>query len=75
MLTRGEVGRLLFEEHRNNTRFHGLGPECAISDLASAYAVQREYLDLLRKANGAIDRKSTRLNSSHKTVSRMPSSA
>jgi 2-keto-4-pentenoate hydratase len=54
MLTRGEVGRLLFEEHRNNTRFHGLGPECAISDLASAYAVQREYLDLLRKANGAI---------------------
>ena len=35
----------------------------------------KSCLDALNKINGLIDRKSTRLNSSHSSVSRMPSSA
>jgi len=52
MLTRGEVGRQLFDEHRAGTGFHNLGPQCAVSDLASAYAVQREYVALLAAGHG-----------------------
>ncbi len=52
MLTRGDVGRQLFDEHRNGTPFHNLGPQCGVGDLASAYAVQREYVALLREAHG-----------------------
>jgi len=52
-LTRAEVGRLLFDEHRAGTQFHTLAAECGVIDLASAYAVQREYVALLRAARGA----------------------
>ena len=34
-----------------------------------------EILDICISKSGILDRKSTRLNSNHKTVSRMPSSA
>jgi 2-keto-4-pentenoate hydratase len=51
-LARAEVGRLLFDEHRSGTQFHTLAAECDVVDLASAYAVQREYVALLRAARG-----------------------
>ena len=54
MLTKGDVGRQLLDEHRSGTRFHNLGPESGVSDLASAYAVQREYVALMRPAQGAV---------------------
>ncbi len=54
MLTKGEVGRQLLDEHRGGTRFHNLGPQCGVSDLAGAYAVQREYVGLMRPAQGAV---------------------
>ncbi len=53
MLTKADVGRQLLDEHRNGTRFHNLGPQCGVSDLASAYAVQREYVALMRPSQGA----------------------
>ena len=52
MLTKGDVGRQLFDEHRNGTPFHNLGPQCGVGDLASAYAVQREYVALLAAGHG-----------------------
>ncbi len=52
-LTPSAVARQLFEEHGAGTRFHTLAPEAGVSDLASAYAVQRELVELLRPANGA----------------------
>ena len=54
MLAKGDVGRQLFDEHRNGTRFHNLGPQCGVSDLAGAYAVQREYVALMHPAHGAV---------------------
>jgi 2-keto-4-pentenoate hydratase len=52
-LTRGEVGRKIFDEHRGGTQFHTLAAECGVVDLSSAYAVQREYVALLHAARGA----------------------
>src|SRR5579871_5046170 len=54
MLTKGDVGRQLFDEHRDGTQFHNLGPHCGVSDLASAYAVQREFVELMRPAKGRV---------------------
>jgi 2-keto-4-pentenoate hydratase len=52
-LTRGQVGRKIFDEHRDGMQFHTLAAECGVVDLASAYAVQRELVALLRAARGA----------------------
>ena len=55
---------------------------CTVHDRSDAAARRRDNLEMLLTAailsnslNAAIDRKSTRLNSSHTDISRMPSSA
>ena len=52
---------------RDHLDFHG--------DMESYFAAKRRLFDLLGPGAPAVDRKSTRLNSSHSQQSRMPSSA
>ncbi len=48
-----ELARLLVQEHLVGGTFHPLGPETGVSDLASAYAVQRRFVELMSEAAGA----------------------
>ena len=48
-----KLARLLVQEHAAGTKFHPLGPETGVTDLASAYAVQRRYVALMSEAAGA----------------------
>ena len=59
---------------------HSALPDSQLNELpsASAFEAQAKLIPRLRQfygGSGALDRKSTRLNSSHSSVSRMPSSA
>jgi 2-keto-4-pentenoate hydratase len=51
-LTSVAVARQLFSEHGAGTNFHTLAAEAGVVDLTSAYAVQREFVELLRPGNG-----------------------
>jgi len=53
MSTYDELARLLMREHAAATKFHPMGPETGVSDLASAYEVQRRYVSLMSEAAGA----------------------
>ena len=46
-----------------------------LADLVSIPDVARDHPNILKTAEAVRDRKSTRLNSSHRALSRMPSSA
>jgi len=48
-----ELARLLVQEHAAGKKFHPLGPETGVTDLASAYAVQRRFVELMSEAAGA----------------------
>lgn len=48
-----EVARRLLHEHDAGEPFHALEPEAGVGDLSSAYAVQRELVELLRPRGGA----------------------
>jgi len=47
------LARLLVQEHSARKKFHPLGPETGVTDLASAYAVQRRFVELMSEAAGA----------------------
>ena len=46
------LARLLVQEHAVGEKFHPLGPETGVTDLASAYAVQRRFVALMSEAAG-----------------------
>lgn len=48
-----DLARLLAEEHATGKRFHPLGPDSGVTDLASAYAVQRRFVALMSETAGA----------------------
>jgi 2-keto-4-pentenoate hydratase len=48
-----KLARLLMKEHAAGTKFHPLSPETGVTDLASAYAVQRRYVALMTESAGA----------------------
>ena len=48
-----DLARLLLQEHAAGTKFHPSGPETGVTDLASAYAVQRRFVALMSEAAGA----------------------
>jgi 2-keto-4-pentenoate hydratase len=47
------LARLLVQEHAVGKQFHPLDPENGVIDLASAYAVQRRFVELMRATAGA----------------------
>ena len=55
--------------------FLGLKPGMKAADLVSGTGYWAEIMARVVGAKGSVDRKSTRLNSSHTDISRMPSSA
>ena len=67
------LDKLVTEHSKGATIFEGLG----IMNNNSFFStiVEVKPYKLVSTAFGSIDRKSTRLNSSHSSVSRMPSSA
>ena len=48
-----DLARLLMQEHAAGTKFHPLGPETGVADLASAYAVQRRFVAMMTATAGA----------------------
>lgn len=48
-----KLARLLMQEHAAGAKFHPLSPETGVTDLASAYAVQRQYVALMTESAGA----------------------
>ena len=74
----GEI-QLLAELLDHTTRLHENGESVIIEDIGMELSETKDWyarqLHVLKKARGFRDRKSTRLNSSHVSESRMPSSA
>jgi 2-keto-4-pentenoate hydratase len=48
-----DLARLLLQEHSAGKQFHPLRPETGVTDLASAYAVQRRFVELMSATAGA----------------------
>ena len=48
-----DLARLLVKEHAAGEKFHPLGPATGVTDLASAYAVQRRFVALMSATAGA----------------------
>jgi len=48
-----DLARLLLQEHSVGKTFHPLGPETGVTDLATAYEVQRRFVELMSEAAGA----------------------
>jgi 2-keto-4-pentenoate hydratase len=48
-----EAARTLLEEHRRGAPFHSLVDEFRVADIASAYAVQRQYVRLQSQERGS----------------------
>jgi 2-keto-4-pentenoate hydratase len=48
-----ELAQMLMREHAAGTRFHPLGPETGVTDLAAAYGVQRRFVQLMSETAGA----------------------
>lgn len=48
-----QLARLLLQEHAAGKRFHPLSPDTGVTDLATAYAVQRRFVELMSATAGA----------------------
>lgn len=53
MSTYDELAQLLVREHAAGTKFHRIGQEAGVTDLAAAYAVQRRFVELMSAAAGS----------------------
>jgi error-prone DNA polymerase len=69
------VGRFNEAAARRIVAARAVAPFRDADDLAARAQLSRHELDALAQADALADRKSTRLNSSHRYISRMPSSA
>ena len=71
-----QLGRQLFSAAIDHAREHGVKEVFLITNTAADYFEKNGFQRMDRgEVPDEIDRKSTRLNSSHSTLSRMPSSA
>lgn len=48
-----ELALLLVREHAAGTKFHPMGPETGVTNLAAAYGVQRRFVELMSETAGA----------------------
>jgi 2-keto-4-pentenoate hydratase len=48
-----QLARLLLQEHAAGKQFHPLSPDAGVTDLASAYEVQRRFVELMSETAGA----------------------
>ena len=70
------MGRIFYLDAANgNDKNNGITPDEALKSLEAANRIVFGEGDKLLLKCGCVDRKSTRLNSSHNNQSRMPSSA
>src|SRR5262245_869613 len=53
MSTHDELAQMLLREHAAGTKFHPLGRESGVADLAAAYGVQRQFVQMMSATAGA----------------------